>query len=178
MALQLGHRISVDLDFFTPDEFDENEVADKLLSEKFFIEQRRGWRTVLGRVGNTSVSLFYYKYPLIDKTLDFEGLNLVGLKDISAMKIAAIMDRGTRRDFVDLFFLSKKFKLEKMLDFYDEKFKKLESNFYSISRALAYFEDADQEKEMPRMLTNISWDEVKKFFSRESIRLGKSKLKV
>ncbi len=172
LALQIGHRISVDLDFFTQEVFDENEIAEKLQSEQYFSERRRGWRTVLGNIGETSVSLFYYKYPLIDKTTEFEGLSIAGLKDITAMKIAAIADRGTRRDFVDLYFLSKKFSLRQMLGFYDEKYKTLKENFYTISIALGYFEDAEQELEMPKMIAKVKWEEVKDFFKKEVLELA------
>ena len=139
---------------------------------------KKSWKTILGKIGETSISLFYYKYPLLEKTTNFEGIQIVGMKDLSAMKINAIEDRGTRRDFIDLFFLTKKYSVDEMLNFYDNKYGVLEEHLYSIIRALNYFDDAEKEVAMPKMLVDVSWDEVKSFFTKESIRLAKLKLNV
>ncbi|OGM33748.1 hypothetical protein A3D00_04095 [Candidatus Woesebacteria bacterium RIFCSPHIGHO2_02_FULL_38_9] len=178
LALLIGHRISVDLDFFTQKEFDESQLSTSLHVYPEFTEQQKSWRTILGKIGETSISLFYYKYPLLEKTTNFEGIQIVGMKDLSAMKINAIEDRGTRRDFIDLFFLTKKYSVDEMLNFYDNKYGVLEEHLYSIIRALNYFDDAEKEVAMPKMLVDVSWDEVKSFFTKESIRLAKLKLNV
>lgn len=106
----------------------------------------------------------------------FRAIQLAALPDIAAMKIHAIEDRGTRRDFVDVYSLSKKYTLEEMLGFYQEKYAVLEDHLYSILRSLDYFEDAEQEKQMPRMLTNVVWEEVKEYFRKETKRLTENKL--
>lgn len=103
LALHLGHRISVDLDFFTPEKFDENLVATELSQLKTFKEDSRAWATVLGMVGETKFSIFYYKHKLIDDPILFNGIQLAGKKDIAAMKVQAVADRGLKRDFIDLF---------------------------------------------------------------------------
>lgn len=172
LALQIGHRVSVDLDFFTQKDFDENILSAILLENSDFKEVRRANKTLLGKIGDTSISLFYYKYRVLDALNKFEGINIVGKRDLAAMKLNAIEDRGTRRDFVDLFFLSKEFTLDEMLKFYNQKYKILEDHLYSIIRALAYFEEADMENEMPKMLVEVSWEEVKQFFKKESRRLA------
>ncbi|MBU2632561.1 nucleotidyl transferase AbiEii/AbiGii toxin family protein, partial [Patescibacteria group bacterium] len=118
-----------------------------------------------------------YKYPLLEKTMPFEGIQLASLADIAAMKIHAIEERGTRRDFVDAYFLSKKYSLEDMLDFYQNKYAVLENHLYSILRSLDYFEDAEQEKQMPQMLTEVSWEEVKEYFRKEIHRITEKKLR-
>jgi uncharacterized Zn finger protein len=71
-------------------------------------------------------------------------------------KSLTIEDRGTRRDFVDTYFLSKKYTLEEILGFYQKKYAVLEDHLYAILRALDYFEDAKQEQQMPQMLTTVS----------------------
>lgn len=176
LALQIGHRISVDLDFFTLHEFNEEMLATKLAMFPEFIQDGTAQWTVWGKIGRTKFSMFWYKYPLLEQTTLFEGIQLASLPDIAAMKIHAIEDRGTRRDFVDVYFLAKKYTLEDMLEFYQKKYAVLEDHFYSILRSLDYFEDAEQEKQMPKMITPITWDEVKAYFIKETRRLAEKKL--
>ncbi len=176
LALQIGHRISIDLDFFTQREFDEEELSDKLSRLSGFSEDGAALGTLWGRIGRTKFSIFCYTYPLLEKTIPFEGIHLASLADIAAMKIHAVENRGTRRDFVDLFFLSKKFTLGEMLSFYQKKYSILEDHLYSILRSLDYFEDAEMESQMPKMLTKVSWEDIKKHFQRETRRFVEDKL--
>jgi len=178
LALLIGHRISVDLDFFTEKEFDENRTANSLSNIKEFKELRKDWRTILGKINKTSVSLFYYKYPLIEKPQTFEEIQIIGKRDLAAMKLHAIEERGTRRDFIDLFFIANDYSLDEIIELYDQKYGVLDDHLYSIVRALNYFEDAERELSMPKMLVDVSWEDVKRFFKRESLRLAKEKLGV
>lgn len=174
LALRLGHRISIDLDFFTLEELEEQVLLADLEQLPEFKKDGVAWRTVWGVIQNTKFSLFYYKYPLIDKTDEFMGLNLASLKDIAAMKIIAVGDRGTKRDFVDLYFLSKIYSIDEMLGFYDQKFGDLEEKAYHLIRSLDYFVDADIDTQTPKMLVDLpSWSDVKNFFHKESLRLSK-----
>lgn len=176
LALQIGHRISVDLDFFTLHEFNEEMLATKLAMFPEFIQDGTAQWTVWGKIGRTKFSMFWYKYPLLEQTTLFEGIQLASLPDIAAMKIHAIEDRGTRRDFVDVYFLAKKYTLEEMLEFYQKKYTVLEDHLYSILRSLDYFEDAEQENQMPKMIIPIVWEEVKEYFRKETRRLAGKKL--
>lgn len=173
LALHLGHRISVDLDFFTNLEFNETTLSSELSSFPGFKEDGVSWRTVWGYLGETKFSIFYYKYPLIDNTVEFQGIHLAGKKDIAAMKVHAIEERGTRRDFIDLFYIAKEYSLDEILGFYEAKYGVLDDHLYSILRALAYFEDAEVESQMPNMIEEVDWEQVKKYFEKEAVRLGK-----
>lgn len=175
LALHLGHRISVDLDFFTQNSFDEQVLNLELSQFPEYKETRLAWQTVLGTVGETKFSIFYYKYKMIDDLSDYMGIKLAGKKDIAAMKILALSDRGTKRDFVDIYFLSKEFALEEMFDFYNQKFGDLDNKIYHFVKSLNYFADADIDK-MPNMLLPVDWDNVKTFFERETVRLAKKYL--
>ena len=73
LALQLGHRISEDLDFFTTQEFDEQQLLVEL-SGLGLVRESVGWRTIIGIINETKFSIFYYKYPLLSETLEFEGM--------------------------------------------------------------------------------------------------------
>lgn len=176
LALHIGHRISVDFDFFTKKEFDENHLVQKLteLPLNFRLEKIDAG-TVLGYLGKTKFSLFFYKYPLLTKAHKFLNLNILDVKDIAPMKLSAISDRGTKRDFVDLYFIiavEKLFTLQGVLDLYDRKFKILKQNKVHILKSLVYFDDADKQL-MPRMLKEVNWSKVKNFFELETKHLIK-----
>jgi hypothetical protein len=94
----------------------------------------------------------------------FEGIAVASKKDIAAMKLLAISDRGTRRDFVDLYFLCKEFSLRQVFNFYDQKFRDLEDKRYHLLRGLSYFADAEDQLEL-RMLEPVDWTKVKRFFT-------------
>lgn len=175
LALHLGHRISVDLDFFTQEELDENILAADLQRLAEFKEAGKAWRTVWGEIGETKFSLFYYQYPLLAPTIGFKDINILDIKDIAAMKIQALGDRGAKRDFIDLFFLAKTYSLDEMLEFYNQKYGDLEDKIYHLVRSFDYFADAEIEKS-PRMLTEVSWEKIKDFFHQQSMQLAKNKL--
>ncbi len=177
LALQIGHRISIDLDFFTRQEFDENVLSTELSQLPEFKKEGQAWRTVWGKLGKTKFSLFYYEYPLIAPTKKFEGIKIASKEDIAAMKIQAIADRGTKRDFIDLYFLSKDYTLDEMLKFYDQKYGNLEEKLYHLVRSLSYFADAEMDK-IPKILKNVDWDKIKNFFQNESLRLSRSRFGV
>ena len=170
LALQIGHRISVDLDFFTSKEFNGNIFARKLkkIIPDFQLE-RMAAGTVLGNINKIRFSFFFYDYLLLFKKHNLSGIKIADIKDIAPMKIAAISDRGTKRDFIDLYFIIKMEKvlsLDEILRLYDKKFGLLKQNKIHILKSLCYFDDAEQEP-MPKMLKDVSWKEVKKFFEEE-----------
>lgn len=167
LALRFGHRLSLDLDFFTQEPFEALELIPQLKSIGQFELDREGWRTVLGTFEKVKFSIFYYEYPLLVKTDDFQGIKISNLSDLAAMKLAAVGDRGTRRDFVDLFFLKDHFSVKQMLEFYDQKFGKAEERTYHILRGLQYFVDAE-EQEMPTMLKKVSWKDIRTYFEQET----------
>lgn len=170
-ALYFGHRYSFDLDFFTNQEFPTKIVVKQLEGVKGFNLQKTVKWTILGSFPGVKFSYFYYPYPLIAKPLKFVNIRIASLEDIAAMKIAAICDRGTKRDFIDLYFIvKKKFSLSIILKLYDKKYKKLSNNLYTILKSLAYFVDA--EKQTIQMIQKISWEEVKEFFTQEVKRLS------
>jgi predicted nucleotidyltransferase component of viral defense system len=164
LALQIGHRISVDLDFFTNKEFNGNVFVRKLkkIIPNFRLE-KMGEGTVLGSLNKTRFSYFFYDYPLLFKKHNFFGVKIADIKDISAMKIAAISGRGTKRDFIDLYFIlnsAKILSLEEILELYDKKFGLLKQNRVHILKSLIYFDDAEQEP-MPMMIKQVDWDKIK-----------------
>ncbi|MDO8451463.1 MAG: nucleotidyl transferase AbiEii/AbiGii toxin family protein [bacterium] len=176
LALQFGHRRSVDFDFFSPHEFSPDKLRKALSLLGAFETTFAKGITLLGVFEGVKFSYFQYEYPLVDATITHEGIAIANLKDIAAMKLAAIMDRGKKRDFIDLFVLAHQgLTFDVMLKVYDQKYHALESNMFSLFRAMNYFDEADTT-DMPEMLIPLSWEEIKKFFIAESMRLAKKYL--
>ena len=89
------------------------------------------------------------------------------------MKMVAIMDRGTKRDFVDLYeIMNRGRSTEDIFIYYQKKYNLLKENQYSIIRSLQYFDDAE-DSEMPKMIKPVSWEEVKDFFAKETVQLAR-----
>jgi len=174
LALHFGHRISEDFDFFTRSHFKGKVIAQKLKTiGRFKIQESKEKDNLLGLFNKTKFSLFFYDYPLIFKPILFQNIWLASPRDIMAMKLAAIMDRGTKKDFVDLYFLSKKgITIDEGFKYYQRKYKALSNNLYSLIKGISYFDDADNS-EMPEMIKKVDWEEVKKFFRQEVVRLAK-----
>ncbi|OGZ78203.1 MAG: hypothetical protein A2528_00070 [Candidatus Staskawiczbacteria bacterium RIFOXYD2_FULL_37_9] len=170
LALQIGHRLSYDFDFFTTEEFDATLLTQKInkLIPNFNLD-RTDWGTILGSINNTRFSLFFYTYPILFESSEFSGVAIVNIKDIAAMKIAAISDRGSKKDFIDLYFIvevEKILSLKECLELYDKKFQALKQNKTHILKSLNYFDDADKEAEL-KMIKPVQWKKVKLFFQKE-----------
>lgn len=172
LALHLGHRESVDLDFFTTKPFNEKIIERKLNRLGNFETEDIAWRTLLGQFMKVKFSLFYYQHPLIGRTTEFKGLKIASVKDIAAMKLQTIGDRGSKRDFIDLFFISRRLLLKQAFELYGQKFGKLEERKYHLLRGLRYFEDAEIEA-MPKMLKKVDWKAVKQYFQQQVRLLAK-----
>lgn len=163
LAMQIGHRTSLDFDFYTESEFDAEKLYQEL-RKKFqeVVILQKAENTLIVRIDDVAVSFFSYPYPLIFSLVEVEGVDLASKQDIAAMKIIAISDRGTRRDFVDIYFLMKEFSLENIFDFVKQKYP--EFNIYVALRGLTYFTDAEKKQQRKLYLfSSVSWSGVKKF---------------
>ena len=159
LALHLGHRKSVDLDLFG--KFDPIVSYRKLLADAGYSVDGAENGTVQSlRVDNVKVDLVNYPYPWMDGALEERGVRLAGLKDIAAMKLSAVANRGRKKDFIDVARLLDMFTLDEMLALYKSKFSVSEVSF--PLRGLMYFDDAEDDP-MPEMIDgNLTWDGVKK----------------
>lgn len=173
LALQLGHRKSRDLDFFTRNIFDPGELFRNVSSHFKKAElTRKAKNTLFCNLNGVKFSLFTYAYPRLMPTTDFLGAKLASLQDIAAMKLVAISERATKRDYVDMFFLSKRFSFEEMFQYYEKKFKVLANNKYVLIRALVSGYQCDED-EMPTMLANTDWRTIKKHLEAQAKPLFK-----
>lgn len=167
LALQFGHRVSVDLDLFGSRDISEQELTP-LLSESFDVKLIHQWGSVLQYVINdVKVDFVDYrgKYNWIDSMVEEDGIRLASTKDIAAMKIAAITNRGKKKDFIDLFFLLKQYSLKEIIGFYFEKYP--DGTLFNVVQSLSYFGDAEED-EMPKMFVETDWEDVKKTIAAET----------
>jgi len=173
-ALHLAHRYSYDLDFFTPRRFNVYVGVKKLRKLPDFRLDNIAPQTILGFIGTIRCTVFFYQYPLLFPTHRLGGIAVADLRDIAAMKVVAISDRGKKRDFIDLYFILREggVTVEEAIHFYGKKFGVLDANRIHVIRSLCYFDDAEKER-MPRMIKNVSWQSVKKFFIAEQKKMAK-----
>lgn len=173
LALRYGHRRSVDFDFFREDAFDGRGLRAALEVAFPDIEWLpSGEQTLHLRLHRVSASFFRYPYPLLGPTEATPWtFGLASDGDIAAMKLEAIAGRGSRKDFVDLRLLCQRgLRLEDVFDFFERKYGTSRTDRYHRLRALAFFEDAEQQP-VPEMLVPHDWNETKAFFTAEARRL-------
>jgi hypothetical protein len=161
LALELGHRISVDLDFFCKDTFSVPLLIEKLNTIGNLKIDDQSENTFNGILDGVKISFFYYPYPLLFEKKEYKGIMLADEKDIGAMKIQAISGRGNKKDFVDLFVLLKIYSIQELLGFFHKKYEKFNYNQLHILKSLSYFYSAEENPE-PVYINPISWAEVKK----------------
>ncbi len=159
LALQIGHRVSIDLDFFGKADAELEELAEEFSSFASTvspISASKMMRFLI--VDGIKIDIVNYNHPWIDKPVVEDGIRLAGIRDIAAMKLSAITNRGTKKDFIDYYFLLQIYSLDELISFYRQKYS--EAQLFTSIKSLTYFGDAETDP-MPRMLVPIRWDDVK-----------------
>lgn len=176
-ALHLGHRFSHDLDFFSEKTFNHLSMVDDLSKLGNYQSSILEEETILGLLDGVKISFFRYRYSLISKTSPYNGIAVADLRDIAAMKIEAISSRGKKRDFIDLYYILMKggYRLEATVKLFQKKYHGLDHNLVHIYKSLLYFKDADED-ELPQMIIQTDWSEVKRYFRQEVPRVSKKVL--
>lgn len=164
LALQIGHRKSIDLDFFGETEIDSNLFRQELSKYGSFNLIKQSKNILITNVGGIKTDFINYPYPMIEKPVIFNGIRLASIPDIAAMKLNAISGRGSRKDFIDIFFLMKEFSLNEMINFYLQKYH--DGSKFLVIKSLTYFEDAE-EYDIPKMFKEFDWEECKLFILNE-----------
>jgi len=163
-AIQLGHRISVDLDFFQEAQFHADELSQQLFREGITLEtEELSPGTLKGKLAGTAVSFFHYPYPLLSTPTVWEGIQLASLIDIGLMKITAIASRGAKKDFVDLYYILQHLGPQNVFSRFSEKYPIERLDPYHYLRSLTYFEDAETDPD-PYMLVPWNWTATKVYF--------------
>ena len=170
LALHINHRKSFDLDFYVPKEFSTEILLQRLTKNiPDFKLISTSWQTLIGASKDTEISFFYYKYPLIDKLSDYKDIKVSSIADIACMKIEAIVGRGLKRDFFDLYTICQLdgWNLKKVIDLNRKKYNRDDSDMPHILKSLTYFTDAEEMPERAEIV-DAEWLIVKKYFSEET----------
>lgn len=171
VALHLGHRQSVDLDFVSPSPVNTLQLRQMLSKCGKFDFDSESENTLYGMLDGVKLSVMTYDYPLLEKTIQFQKVAVAGLKDLAAMKLDVIAARGKKRDFVDVYAIAQTgVTLQEMWHWFQEKYAKLNTNPMHVIKSLSYFEDANQDPD-PMFLKKMDWKAVKTFFLQESRKL-------
>ena len=170
LALQLGHRLSLDLDFFSQEHFDEGRLIQDIQKLSGFALVAKAPYTLHATIKETKVSFLGYAYPALFPTSKFREVAVAAPQDIACMKVSAIASRGTKRDFVDLYVCAKQLGLAEILRLFDKKYAQSNFSRIHILKSLTFFSDAEKDP-MPHMLVALGWDTVKQFFLMEVPRL-------
>jgi len=158
LALQIGHRISVDIDLFGKINVNKLEIDSNL--------NKIGQLKTIHHTDNINIyalddiktDIVNYPYPWLEDVLVKDDIILASTKDIAAMKLAAITGRGSKKDFIDIYYLLKTYTLKQMIRFYEEKY--ADGSKFMLLKSLAYFNDADEDL-MPKIFDKIKWKEIK-----------------
>ena len=175
LALQLGHRRSIDLDFFSA----TDEVRPAMHRQALRVLEglrptivEQAWGNLLLVLQNLRVGFFGYGYPLLASPSQAEGVPLASLADIGMIKLDALAGRASRKDFCDLYVIAQRIPLPDLLDMAPTKYPWARDFESLVVRYMAYFDRAEQEEPLP-LLKAMDWGVVKAFFREQAVALGK-----
>ena len=165
LALQYGHRKSIDLDWFKQQSFNTVKLKRDLAALGKIVVDSEEKDTFNLNLAGVKLSFLGYPYKLLFPLLNWQGIKIADHRDIACMKLDAVSSRGSKKDFIDLHFFLQDYSLADLLKLFAKKYKGIEYNKLHILRSLVYFIDADKEP-MPLMLRKVDWQEVKKYFQK------------
>lgn len=161
LSLQIGHRKSIDLDMFSHTEFEAANILQHLIDEGYNPSVRNNFKqTLIVEIEGVKVDFIRFRYPFANKIRIIDGIRLTNIQDIACMKIDAIMGRGRKKDFCDLYFLLKKHKLGEIMEWYQQMFQ--HSTLFHVYKSLTWFEDANLDGELEVYDKKYSWEKTKK----------------
>lgn len=160
LALQIGHRKSIDLYFFGNIDFQNVYTAKTFANFNKVVILKSSKNINIFSIDDVKVDFVNYDYPWLKGELVIDGIRLAGFEDIAAMKLAAITGRGSRKDFIDIYFLLQQFGLKELIGFYNKKY--FDGSEYMVLKSLTYFDDAENGDDID-MIHKISWDMIKNY---------------
>ncbi|MBM4132115.1 nucleotidyl transferase AbiEii/AbiGii toxin family protein [bacterium] len=162
LALQLGHRVSIDLDFFRHDDFELTPLRESLADLGGLEVAAMAPGTLHCRLDGLRLTFLRSEVPFLYETTPYRGLRLADVRDIAAMKVIAVAGRGSRKDFIDLYaYLEAGASFGDLMNIVEQRYRSTEFNAMHLLRSLVYFDDAETEP-MPRMLAKVAWPEIRR----------------
>ena len=168
LSLLYGHRMSVDLDFFSNKAFENAEIILALKNKfkhKFFTEEKQERFGVFCFVDEVKIDIIRHPHPLIRPELNEEGIRMFSNEDIIAMKVQAILGRGRKKYFWDIAELLNHFSVADFIQFHKEKYS-TQNLLITIPEVITFFADAE-ESEAPVSLKKQTWKSVQKIISKK-----------
>ena len=183
LSLQIGHRFSVDLDFFSDSPeavgLDHRKaILDILKDDPSLMVTWDKEGTFTAHWRGVGVSFFRLdRHPLTKPPISIEGIRVASVDEIGAMKLAAILSRGTRKDYIDLYFILQQTSLTDLFELSAIKYPYNAAFSTFAVRALAFFDDAESDP-MPRMIKKVKWQKIKAYLEKQAIDIGRKQLEL
>ncbi|MBI5953387.1 MAG: nucleotidyl transferase AbiEii/AbiGii toxin family protein [Chloroflexi bacterium] len=178
LSLQMGHRHSIDLDFFsqTEDIPTLRPHLEKTLSQFNATLADSSWGNLVYLANNTRVGFYGYGYSLVEPLKIDKEVHLASILDIALMKLDALLSRAARKDFYDLYFICQSIPLRKIFDSAPQKYPSVRDFEAQTLKRLVYFENAEQETDL-QLIKYVNWNTVKEYFIEQAKKIEKSWLK-
>ena len=159
LALKLGHRESIDIDLFNTGNFDAIKLAVHLEKQYHALIRRQQSNYVSGSISNVEFDLISHKYPAVKQIETIQGIRIMSLEDIAAMKINAIVHSGQRiKDFIDVHYLLQQFEYNDILEFYCQKYPNVDQ--IQARNSLLYHNDIDFSVPVILKDKSLRWQHV------------------
>lgn len=172
LALQLGHRNSIDIDLFCNATFDEMQIISLIKSRYEFEEIFRRQNTIICLINNIKTDFIRHDYPLLNPPAEEESIRFLTLPDIAAMKLHAIIQSGKRlKDFIDIYFLLEHFSMQEMIEFFTAKYSYM--NPMIALKAVSYFGDIDENIDPPKMFKPVPLKKIQQRINDASLHVKK-----
>jgi hypothetical protein len=175
LSLQLGHRLSVDLDFFSPSE-DIPTVRAQLEQALAPFQPTladSAWGNLVYLAREIRIGFYGYGHPLVAPLVQAESARLASQEDIALMKLDALLTRAMRKDFYDLYFITQNIPLRSLYELAPKKYPSVRDFEAQTVKRLVYFENAEQDVD-PDLLQSVAWQDVKAYFVAQSAQIGRS----
>lgn len=168
LALQIGHRESEDLDFFSETDFEPAKIQLELekLGKLSSLEIEQG--TLNFFWDDVKIQFLHYPYRLLEKKVGFDGIDLSSKIDIACTKLLTVSSRGSKKDFIDIYFLLQEYDLDQLFAKLKEKYPESDYNQFHILKSLVYFADADGQPS-PRMHKKVDWEQIEDEITRKVV---------
>lgn len=165
LSLQIGHRLSVDLDFFssTEDIPSLRNIIEKELRPFQVNLTDSSWGNLVYLINGVRVGFYGYGYAMVSPMVIVENIRLASIEDIALMKFDALLGRASRKDYYDLYFICQQTTLKKLFELSTKKYPAVRDFEVQVTKRLVYFDNAEEETD-PVMLKEIGWQTVKTFF--------------
>ncbi|MBI5050694.1 MAG: nucleotidyl transferase AbiEii/AbiGii toxin family protein [Nitrospirae bacterium] len=164
LSLQICHRKSFDMDFFTLKEFIPEQLSVNIKAQKIKIEgELRSYNTLHCILEGVKTSFIFYDGLLLFPVKSFYSINVADWRDIIVEKLRTVGDRGQKKDFYDLYYGVQKLGIDAIVELAYKKYGK-GINYFHLLKGITYFEDAEKNPEPLLLDKNILWDDVRNFF--------------